>query len=345
MGNICAQDKRDTYDKPLFFLFTCVFNGRNYITKLFDSLLSQNTSNFVHYIYEDGSAEPIYDLVESYKRKASNLPKPFKVIYEYNKVNMGLNYSTKHCIEKCDLPFFIWLNCDDYVENSFFIKLERTIRKAKILPTVIRCNLFTIEQNNAIRFIDKYSKNARKFRKFSSQYMQFASDLYVYGHFCVNANVYKNNRFLSTFSFQRDVFNDCQVILHSLLYGGDHYYCDNITSFTIMHSDSESQTPQNKNYKQSCLDYYKKIIQDTNSSNSLLLENCFLINRLYNKQIALIKEKKYKEALEVIASKEALAKSNHISVSLTCTERNDLYWKFFCRFPRLFSLFRKIKNR
>ena len=85
-------------EKPLFFLFTCVKDGRKYINKLFDSLLSQTKINFVHYIYEDGSNDPIEDLVLSYKEKVSKLEHPYKVIYDNKDVTdqVNVNFSIEN---------------------------------------------------------------------------------------------------------------------------------------------------------------------------------------------------------------------------------------------------------
>ncbi len=71
-SNNCINDKSE---KPLIFLFTCIKDGRKYIWKLFESLLEQTSNNFVHFIYDDGSNDPIEDLVETYKEKAFNLSK------------------------------------------------------------------------------------------------------------------------------------------------------------------------------------------------------------------------------------------------------------------------------
>ena len=132
--------------KETFFLFTCVKNGRKYIQKLFDSLLKQTKINFVHYIYEDGSEDPVDDLITDYKTKANDIG--LQVIYEKQSINIGLNMATKHCIEQCFLPYFIWIDCDNWVDSRFFEELGNTVRK-KNKPNIVRTNKSCVHLSGA----------------------------------------------------------------------------------------------------------------------------------------------------------------------------------------------------
>ena len=111
-------------NEPLFFLFTCVKDGREYIDKLFESLLMQTKKNFIHYIYEDGSDNPLDEIVENYIKRVNQLDEPYRVVYEKCNKNIGLNKATEHCLKKCYLNYFIWMNCDDWLDVNFFKNAE-----------------------------------------------------------------------------------------------------------------------------------------------------------------------------------------------------------------------------
>lgn len=194
-------------ENPLFFLFTCVKDGRKYINKLFDSLLSQTKINFVHYIYEDGSADPIEDLVDIYKEKVSKLSSPYKVIYEKNPINIGLNMATKHCIDMCNLPYFIWIDCDNWVDKDFFKEIEKCCLK-KPKADLIRTRLIGV----GFSFnVDKPTTNN------NTELQLFLRSKYYYSFFAVKTKKYlyinKNNYMSDVKTF----FNDNQVLMCLLL--------------------------------------------------------------------------------------------------------------------------------
>jgi len=132
----------------LFFVFTCVKNGRKYIEKLFDSLLEQTLTNFVHFIYDDGSDDPIDDLVDEYRKKVSLLANPFPVIYEKNTTNIGINMATQYCISKCCARYFVWIDCDNWIDKNFFNEMTNTINRKGNKFIVYRSNGIRVDCNN-----------------------------------------------------------------------------------------------------------------------------------------------------------------------------------------------------
>lgn len=199
-------------EKPLFFLFTCVKDGRKYINKLFDSLLSQTRINFVHYIYEDGSNDPIEDLVLSYKEKVSKLEHPYKVIYEKNPVNIGLNMATKHCIDMCSCPYFIWIDCDNWVDKNFFLELEKTVAKNK-KAFLIRTHKEIYKNGIAI----PYDSSITRKKNSKLQLNELLRSKFTYSFFAVNNNLYRKNNPCNFMINSKVFFNDDQVLLVCLL--------------------------------------------------------------------------------------------------------------------------------
>lgn len=200
-------------NKPLFFVFTCVKDGEKYIPKLFESMLSQTKINFVHYIYEDGSEKPLGKLMEEYKKRVSELDQPYKVIYEYNPINIGLNKSTQHCISKCTCPYFIWIDCDNYIDASFFEEMERLYRRNK-KAIMLRSFLLGKKEGQ-----DELSYDKSKFATAKNKYQLgiYIRERYFYSFFAVNYQKYKTINPNNVFVSNREFYNDEQVISLCLL--------------------------------------------------------------------------------------------------------------------------------
>ena len=232
--------KKNLYnaENPLFFLFTCVKEGRPYIQKLFSSLLKQTKYNFVHYIYEDGSDDPIEDLVNEYKEKASKLVNPYRVEYEKNANNIGLNMATKHCIDMCYCPYFIWIDCDNWVDENFFKELEDAAVAHKN-SIYIGSNRFDVCEN----FIKPYfSKKQLKLAKKKKRDIEYLCDTFGFSFFAIKHSLYleinKNNYFVN----ERHFFNDMQVISHCILSNKEFSFADKAYSYFLCRNDSEGNS-------------------------------------------------------------------------------------------------------
>ncbi len=294
----------DNYDNenPLFFLFTCVKNGRPYIEKLFGSLLRQTKVNFIHYIYEDGSEEPLDEMVEAYKEKVSRLSTPYKVVYEKNPVNIGLNKSTQHCISMCNLPYFIWVDCDNWIGETFFEELEKTALQNPD-AIYIRTNRYDVKNGKQSR----YYKSRRIIRKVSRRHQDgsFLAQCFMYSFFAVKRDLYYEVNPDNYFVDSRDVYNDVQVISHCLFSGRDFAFCENAYSYYLFVENSEGNRPMDKydkvrhnmtgikelayhdNWKdKECIDVIYKILVT-----NLQIKDAFEEGG-YSKCVPLIKEKK-----------------------------------------------------
>ena len=205
--------KRNNIRKPLFFVFTCIKDGNQFISKLFDSMLKQTTVNFVHYIYEDGSSIPLGSIVEEYRDKASKLSNPFEVIYECNQKNIGLNKSTQHCISKCNCPYFIWIDCDNYIDHSFFEEMEKLYKKSKN-PLLLRSVIYNVNSPNIIR-----TSNCGTIKEAKSKFQigLFLRRKYYYSFFAVNFEKYKIINPKNIMVDNRSFYNDEQILILCLL--------------------------------------------------------------------------------------------------------------------------------
>jgi len=114
-------------DEIFFFVATSTHNGGQRIKLLLDSMLHQTSTNFVHYIYDDGSQTPADEVIEDYRQKASSLSKPFQVIYEKGP-DLGLDLAYGRLFSKRTGTHFFWIDDDDCLDPSFFETLTREIK-------------------------------------------------------------------------------------------------------------------------------------------------------------------------------------------------------------------------
>ena len=215
---------------PKFFVFTCVKNGRAYINKLFDSMLAQTSTNFVHFIYEDGSSEPLNEIVYSYQEKASKLPNPFDVIYEKSSKNIGLNMATMYCIQKCDKSFFIWIDCDNWIDKDFFRYLGKRIDKHQHCD-IVRSKLIT----------EPYIKNNQKiYNNWKKELEMFFRSKYYYSFFAVRFAFFKRINPSLFFLDNKSFFNDDQVLLLSLCNKAKLVFEDRSVGYFLTRDNQES---------------------------------------------------------------------------------------------------------
>ena len=217
-------------EEIIFFLFTCVKDGRKYVSKLFNSLLNQTKINFVHFIYEDGSSDPIDDLVDDYRKKANMLSTPYKVIYEKSSINIGLNMATQYCINQCDRDYFIWIDCDNYVDRNFFLELGKLARRNKKSAILRSRAVFSKNGNSNFKIANVPSVELQYFLRSIFYYSFFAVKFDKYLE--INKNNYISN--IKTF------YNDDQIILLLLLAKVKMSFSKKAIGFFLEREDSES---------------------------------------------------------------------------------------------------------
>ena len=294
-------------NKPIFFLFTCIKDGNEYVDRLFSSLLSQTKVNFVHFIYEDGSTTPLGNKIIEYRNKAKNLPTPFEVIYEYNPINIGLNMSTQYCISKSNCPFFIWIDCDNWVDEHFFEELERTYKKHKN-SIILRTTLFG--SNNEPR---KFNCGSIKEARQKNQLGLFIRKRYYYSFFAVNTKHYFSVNPKSTMLDIRKFYNDDQVLLLCLLYMDNAVISEKAKGYFITRNDQESsQGDLSSDKLKEC---QLKLCESVKENLKNKLEGIYKIKDLYEK-LSLTISQDSKESLKTIKEIKKISNLNKINLNM-----------------------------
>ena len=299
--------KKKQYNQPLFFVFTCIKDGSEYIGRLFDCMLSQTKVNFVHYIYEDGSTKPLGKLIDQYKEDVSKLPKPYEVVYEYNLTNIGLNKSTQHCINKCNCPYFIWIDCDNYVDSSFFEELEKLYRRNKN-SLLLRSIIYNSDNKNEI---SKCNCGTLKEAKTKYQIGLFLRRKFYYSFFAVNYEKYKainpNNVMLDIRSF----YNDEQVLILCLLNCSYAPISTSAKGYFTTRDGQESSTfsPSIDDIRTNQL----KLCQLISNKLTNRLSAFYSIKDLYD-ELFINYKYNYKKSLDIINKIKKVSKENQVSL-------------------------------
>jgi len=226
-----SENKTFKSYKPFLFIFTFVKDGTNYISKLFNSLLNQNNTNFIHYIYDDGSTDNIKTLVNNYKKRASLLNNPFKIIFESNPINIGINKSTAHCIEKAKAKYFIWINADDYVNNNFVNEIERMTHKFKDVD-IFATNIKYINANKYKKFGFKYFNGNNPFCTF------LAKQKWIGTYYVVKTNSYFISNPTNLIVPSKTLHNDVQLCILAFINRWKWGFIKNSVAYYLEHADS-----------------------------------------------------------------------------------------------------------
>lgn len=316
--------------KALFFTFTCVKNGRQFILRLFDSLLKQTKKNFIHYIYDDGSTEPLDDMVEEYKQKVSKLVNPYEVIYEKNPNNIGLNMATKHCIDMCSCPYFIWIDCDNFVDSRFFEEMEKGVVKHKN-ATVFRTRLFKYDEKNDCVY-EMYRKH--KSYKGKIQLKNFLYSKYAYSFFAINYNKYKAANPMNHFENIRTYFNDTQVLFSCALCDCEFAFIENAIGYYLSRDESESHVAMNGSVAKQ-LEMFGTTVNSIKPEKNDNFASLKKVVISYYDMLSLVQNEP-KNAFAFFRTRQRYLRENNIPKQYHYRDHNVLFWSLFLFKKKLF---------
>ena len=318
------KKNKNSLKKPMFFLFTCVKDGRKYIQKLFNSLMGQTSKNFVHYIYEDGSEDSIADLVNEYKKQAASLDEPFDVLYENSKKNIGLNMATKHCIEMCNKEYFIWIDCDNWIDKDFFYNLEQTAIKHQD-AIMIKTTLYTVLDNGYI-FTDIDTFQKRRINNKRNQIKNFFMNCFPFGFsfFAVKKQFLGDN---FTILDEKHFSNDHQVICQILFKQHPIVWSKKAIGYFLSRDDSEGhanlRVTKGTNLNRQ---WYLQLLSKTSADSFKKLTNIYSSLDLYKQMICYLENKQYSQALKTMRHKRKINRKCKLEIKYYCKYHNDLYW-------------------
>lgn len=93
-------------------VFTPTYNRKKDLERLYESLISQDSMEFVWVIVDDGSEDDTDKFIESIIRTS-----PFEIVYHYQK-NAGKHTAINWLLDNCQSQFAICVDSDDYLTAS-----------------------------------------------------------------------------------------------------------------------------------------------------------------------------------------------------------------------------------
>lgn len=111
---------RDT--TPFFSVIVPVYNRRDEITDLLESLAAQTSDDFEVVVVEDGSTQPSADICESYRARGLD------VAYYY-KDNEGRSIARNHGMERARGRYFVFFDSDCVIPPNYFETLAAALRR------------------------------------------------------------------------------------------------------------------------------------------------------------------------------------------------------------------------
>jgi len=230
--------------ETFIFLFTCVYNDRKHINRLFDSIADQTATNFVYYLYDDASDKDCYDdLYNDLKEKLNK--RGIKAYYEKGKKNLGINKATEHCLIKLrdefkDCTHFVWVNSDDWLSVEY-VKLMSTTIKHNSNYAVYIPNVFFCYENTGISIKGYSYSYVRKSKTYLVDLMNTGT--LIFSHFVVDKNkfikinpsclIFDNSNF-------KNFFNDCCVLFLLSAFCLNFYFINKCVSYYLIRKSSES---------------------------------------------------------------------------------------------------------
>ena len=106
---------------PYFSVIVPVYNRRDEVRDLLESLACQNLQNFEAIIVEDGSSDPCKDIVESFAGRVD-------VQYHY-KDNEGRSIARNYGIERAKGEYFIFFDSDCVIPADYFKTLTARLEE------------------------------------------------------------------------------------------------------------------------------------------------------------------------------------------------------------------------
>lgn len=94
-------------EQPLVSVFTCVYNRKDKIHRVFESMGALTYKNIEHIIVDDGSTDGVMPLLLAYKEKAGY------PVFIFKKENGGKHTATNLAWDNCHGDFIIQLDSDD----------------------------------------------------------------------------------------------------------------------------------------------------------------------------------------------------------------------------------------
>ncbi len=122
-------------------ILTPSYNRANLLPRLYESLLTQSSDDFVWYIVDDGSGDNTEDVVQGFIDKSTKT-KGFKIVY-IKKENGGKHTALNVGIAQIDEPFTAIVDSDDYLKPN---AIETIVSDSKNIQSDNYCGMAYLKE-------------------------------------------------------------------------------------------------------------------------------------------------------------------------------------------------------
>lgn len=136
---------------PMFSVMIPVYNMEKYLNRCIDSIINQSYNDIEVILVDDGSQDASSKICDEYALEYSFI----RVIH---KKNEGLLMARRTAIREAKGEYFVFLDADDYLADSYFESLEAVIKKEKCDLIFFGYNLVDSRDNIIRSVMDIYQK-------------------------------------------------------------------------------------------------------------------------------------------------------------------------------------------
>ena len=130
-------------DNEKITIIVTAYNSEKYIERCINSILDQTYKNIQIIVINDGSEDSTGKILDRFVNK----------IKVYEKKNEGVSNARNYGIEKCETPYFMFVDSDDYLEPQAVSILYENLKKSN---SDIAMGRVDEEKDNIILEKDKY---------------------------------------------------------------------------------------------------------------------------------------------------------------------------------------------
>jgi len=106
------RKNRNYIEANMISIFTSCYNQGRYLTETIESVLGQSYSDFEYLLYDDGSIDNTWEIMEVYAKRDSRI----KVVKLPKQPNVG--YVINRSFEDFKRDFWVWVPSDDILESN-----------------------------------------------------------------------------------------------------------------------------------------------------------------------------------------------------------------------------------
>lgn len=131
-------------NNPLVSILAPCYNGKRYLNRFIESLLSQDYSPLELILINDGSTDNSVEIVNSYQQQLQD--HGIKLII-HSQENAGIGAAINNGLKFINGDYFTWIGIDDYYHPNFFSKLVNFMENNPQY-SVVRNDGYIVDEDN-----------------------------------------------------------------------------------------------------------------------------------------------------------------------------------------------------